>query len=137
MVAPALVGGPASLDTILVLREITGEKILNKVHADVVANVSRDLRSPLAAKLGLSEPLRGPAYDYEEARDKFLDAMEHEAGRIPRLINDILSLSRASINEHVPPVDTFDVAAVIGEVPEFLESTRYCQTKMPTQHFEP
>ena len=53
---------------------------------------------------GFIDTLRGHARDDESAREKFLDIMSVEAQRMRRLIEDLLSLTRIELNEHVPPV---------------------------------
>ena len=44
-----------------------------------------------------------PCPDDEAAREQFLDIMAVEAARMRRLIDDLLSLTRIELNEHVPP----------------------------------
>ena len=56
-----------------------------------------------AAVTGFIETLKGPAKDDKSAREKFLDIMSVEAERMRRLIEDLLSLTRIELNEHVPP----------------------------------
>ena len=58
---------------------------------------------PLAAVSGFIETLRGHAKDDAAAREQFLDIMAVEAARMRRLIDDLLSLTRIEMNEHVPP----------------------------------
>jgi two-component system phosphate regulon sensor histidine kinase PhoR len=73
------------------------------MRADFVANASHELRTPLAAVSGFIDTLKGHARNDAEARDKFLDIMSVEAARMRRLIDDLLSLTRIELNEHVPP----------------------------------
>jgi len=105
----------------LVLSDITAAKKAEEMRADFVANVSHELRSPLTALIGFIETLRGPASDDTEARARFLDIMYRESQRMARLIDDLLSLSRVEINEHVPPRKAVDVARSINNVLEALE----------------
>jgi two-component system phosphate regulon sensor histidine kinase PhoR len=105
----------------LVLSDITAAKKAEEMRADFVANVSHELRSPLTALIGFIETLRGPASDDTEARARFLDIMFRESQRMARLIDDLLSLSRVEINEHVPPRKAVDVVRSINNVLEALE----------------
>lgn len=105
----------------LVLNDITSAKKAEEMRADFVANVSHELRSPLTALIGFIETLRGPASDDIDARSRFLDIMYRESQRMARLIDDLLSLTRVEINEHVPPRHTVDVARSINNVIEALE----------------
>ena len=105
----------------LVLNDITSAKKAEEMRADFVANVSHELRSPLTALIGFIETLRGPASDDIEARTRFLDIMHRESQRMARLIEDLLSLSRVEINEHVPPRKSVDVERSINNVIEALE----------------
>jgi signal transduction histidine kinase len=66
-----------------------------QTQVDFVANVSHELRTPLTAIKGLVETLRGGAVDDREVRDRFLETVEEETDRLIRLVNDLLTLSRA------------------------------------------
>jgi two-component system phosphate regulon sensor histidine kinase PhoR len=61
------------------------------------------LRTPLASLLGFIETIRGPAADDPPAQAKFLGIMAEQGARMSRLIDDLLSLSRAEMNEHQAP----------------------------------
>ncbi|HEY5337709.1 MAG TPA: ATP-binding protein, partial [Rhizomicrobium sp.] len=58
--------------------------------------------------------------DDEPAREKFLGIMSVEAGRMRRLIDDLLSLTRIELNEHVPPSGRVDVASVVRDAASAL-----------------
>ena len=87
-----------------------------QMRRDFVANVSHELKTPLTAMIGFIETLRGPARDDARARDRFLDIMEREAGRMNRLISDLLSLSRVQAEERRRPSKQIDLAGVIRGV---------------------
>ncbi len=74
------------------------------MRADFVANASHELRTPLASLIGFIDTLRGPAADDPPAQARFLQIMSEQAGRMSRLIDDLLSLSRVELMEHQPPV---------------------------------
>ena len=89
--------------TALLLHDLTAMKRSEQARADFVANASHELRTPLAAVSGFIDTLKGHAKEDPEAREKFLDIMSVEAGRMRRLIDDLLSLTRIEQNEHVRP----------------------------------
>ena len=85
-----------------------------------VADASHELRTPLASLAGFIETLRGHAREDEGARDKFLGIMQVQAERMRRLIEDLMSLSRIELNEHVPPSGRVDVALAAVDVLDAL-----------------
>jgi two-component system, OmpR family, phosphate regulon sensor histidine kinase PhoR len=93
----------ASTAAILTFHDMTAIKRSEQMRADFVANASHELRTPLATLLGFIETLRGPARDDPEARDRFLSIMHDQSGRMARLVNDLLSLSKIELDEHTPP----------------------------------
>ncbi|MHA1598983.1 MAG: ATP-binding protein [Alphaproteobacteria bacterium] len=105
---------------ILVLHDVTSAKAAEQMRADFVANVSHELRSPLSSLLGFIETLKGAAREDEQAREKFLDIMEDEAGRMSRLIRDLLSLSRVEAEEHMLPEGRVDIAKMLKQVSDTL-----------------
>ena len=86
------------------------------MRADFLANASHELRTPLASLTLLIETIAGPARDNVQDRDRFLGMMQVQADRMRRLIDDLLSLSRIELDEHIPPSDRADLAQVAREV---------------------
>jgi two-component system phosphate regulon sensor histidine kinase PhoR len=105
---------------LLVFREETEQLRVERTRADFLANASHELRTPLASLSGFIETLRGHARDDVEARDRFLAIMQAQAERMSRLIDDLMSLSRIELNEHVPPAEQVDLSQAVGEVVEAL-----------------
>ena len=105
----------------LVLHDLTTIRRSEQMRADFVANASHELRTPLAAVSGFIDTLRGHARDDEQARDKFLDIMSAQAARMSRLIEDLLSLTRIELNEHVPPQGKVEVEGLVREAAAALE----------------
>jgi two-component system phosphate regulon sensor histidine kinase PhoR len=83
------------------------------MRRDFVANVSHELRTPLTALVGFIDTLRGAARDDPAARDRFLGIMEREAGRMIRLVSDLLSLSRVEAEERRRPDEQVDVIGIL------------------------
>ena len=86
-----------------VFRDVSEEEKAGAMRRDFVANVSHELRTPLTALMGFIETLRHAARDDPAARDMFLGIMEAEAGRMNRLVRDLLQLSRVEAEERVRP----------------------------------
>jgi two-component system, OmpR family, phosphate regulon sensor histidine kinase PhoR len=112
---------PDGAVAVLSLHDITELKRAEQLRADFVANASHELRTPLATLSAFIETLRGAARDDAEARDRFLAIMSGEATRMTRLVEDLLSLSRIELNEHVPPQGRVALASLLQPLAEALE----------------
>ena len=113
--------GPGDeVGAVLVLTDVTQARRAEQMRADFVANASHELRSPLTAMLGFIETLKGPASNDTQARGRFLDIMQREAGRMARLIDDLLSLSWVEVNEHIRPRDQVRLPPVLEGVRDLL-----------------
>jgi two-component system phosphate regulon sensor histidine kinase PhoR len=106
---------------LLILNDLTTLKRAEQMRADFVANASHELRTPLSALIGFIETLQGPAADDAEAQRRFLAIMQQQAGRMARLVDDLLSLSRIELNEHLPPTDPADPGSILRQVAQTLE----------------
>ncbi len=114
---PALDGAAA----ILTLHDITALKRTEEMRADFVANAGHELKTPLSTLLGFIETLLGPARDDAAARERFLGIMHGQASRMARLVDDLLSLSRIELNEHIAPTARVAIEPVIENVAAALE----------------
>lgn len=111
-----------AVDTlVLTFQDQTAAKDMGQFRRDFVANVSHELRTPLTALMGFIETLRGAARDDPAARDRFLEIMEREAGRMTRLVDDLLSLSRLEAKERVKPSDPVALADLVASTLKELQ----------------
>jgi two-component system, OmpR family, phosphate regulon sensor histidine kinase PhoR len=111
----------AAPSLLITFRDLTEQDRLARMRADFVANASHELRTPLASLKGYVETLRGAAKDDAEARVRFLKIMGEQAERMSRLVDDLLSLSRVEMREHLPLSDEADLGLILREVAQALE----------------
>ncbi|MFS1511824.1 two-component system histidine kinase PnpS [Chengkuizengella sp. SCS-71B] len=79
---------------LIVMHDITAIRKLEKMRSDFAANVSHELKTPIAAVKGFSETLLSGALDDKETAKSFLQIIYDESDRLNRLISDILELSK-------------------------------------------
>ncbi|MEM9810132.1 MAG: ATP-binding protein [Pseudomonadota bacterium] len=104
---------------VVMIRDRTEQKKLERMRTDFIANAGHELRTPLAAILGFIETLQGHARDDPEAQERFLRIMQQQTERMLRLVQDLVSLSALELNERRLPedkVDLFEVATVVSEM---------------------
>jgi two-component system phosphate regulon sensor histidine kinase PhoR len=111
-------GGPALLVS---FRDLSEQDRLAKMRADFVANASHELRTPLASLRGFVETLQGAAKDDAQARERFLKVMSEQAERMTRLIDDLLSLSRVEMREHLPLSEGVELNDAVTHVIQALQ----------------
>jgi two-component system phosphate regulon sensor histidine kinase PhoR len=105
---------------VIVFRDQSETRRIDRMRADFIANASHELRTPLASIAGFIETLRGPARDDVKARENFLAIMQRQTERMARLIDDLLSLSRLEMRTYVRPTTPVDLAGVVQQVVEAL-----------------
>ncbi len=98
---------------LVVLSDRTRERAIERMRADFVANASHELRTPLTSLIGFIDTLRGPAADDPAAQARFLGIMAEQSQRMNRLIDDLLSLSRVELTEHVLPSGRVGVESLV------------------------
>jgi two-component system, OmpR family, phosphate regulon sensor histidine kinase PhoR len=106
--------------TLIALKDASAERRLERLRSDFIANVSHELKTPISTLIGFIETLRGPAKGDLEAHERFLGIMQEQAGRMSRLVADLLSLSRIELNEHARPSGGVDLTEIIGRVANAL-----------------
>lgn len=84
---------------VIVLSDITKMKRLERIRRDFVANVSHELKTPIAAIQGAAETLRDGALQSPSDARGFLEIIERQASRLDAVIRDLLTLSRIEEDE--------------------------------------
>jgi two-component system phosphate regulon sensor histidine kinase PhoR len=106
--------GPEAL-AIVQIEDQTEPRRAEALRSDFIANASHELRTPLAAIIGYIETLQHHAREDGEARERFLAIMGREAARMQRLVDDLMSLSRIEMTEHLRPVEEWSPAEIAAE----------------------
>lgn len=91
------VGG---LGAVLVARDVSSQRQVNRLRQDFVANVSHELQTPLTVIQGFTETLMNEPDPVRAPR--FLSLIYEETNRMSRLVDDLLALSR--LEHHSLPV---------------------------------
>lgn len=105
---------------LVLLHDVTDMRRVEAMRVDFVANASHELKTPLASLSGFIDTLRGHAKDDPQAQARFLEIMSEQAARMRRLIEDLLSLSRIELREHVRPDSVVDLLGVVSDVTDGL-----------------
>lgn len=101
------------LGAVLVARNVSAQKQVERMRQDFVANVSHELQTPLTVIRGFTETLLDNPDDPSGRR--FLELIHEEATRMSRLVDDLLTLSR--MEHHSMPMTRQGV-----DVPVLIES---------------
>ena len=104
----------------LIFRDQSEARRIDRMRADFIANASHELRTPLASITGFIETLRGPAKNDAAAHDNFLQIMQSQTGRMARLIDDLLSLSRLEMKPYLRPGTKVDIRETVESVIDSL-----------------
>jgi two-component system phosphate regulon sensor histidine kinase PhoR len=84
---------------VIVLNDITDIERLENVRRDFVANVSHELKTPVASIKGFVETLLDGALDDPTDGRRFLEIVGRQADRLASIIEDLLALSRIEQSE--------------------------------------
>lgn len=119
-IAPMPVAADDSPAVMAMFHDMTELRRTEQMRVDFVANASHEIRSPLATLIGCIETLQGPARDDPDAYDRFLGMMDDQGRRMAQLVEDLLSLSRIELKEHVQPTGSVELGAMLERLASSL-----------------
>ncbi len=97
---------------VLAIFDLTQRRQLETVRRDFVANVSHELKTPLTVIRGFADTLAADDTLPTDTRREFARAVQTNAERMQRIVDDLLDLSRIESGGWVPNRQAVDVAAV-------------------------
>jgi two-component system phosphate regulon sensor histidine kinase PhoR len=112
---------------VLVFHDVTRLRHLEGVRQDFVANVSHEIKTPLAAAQGMVETMIDDPTMDEETQTRFLDRIQKQMERLGNLVNDLLALSRYEGDEVALVLEEIDVRHPVLEAVEQFRP--YAETK--------
>ncbi|MFD1675477.1 two-component system histidine kinase PnpS [Alicyclobacillus fodiniaquatilis] len=107
-------------DVLMLVNDVSEWRRLERMRSEFVANVSHELKTPIAAIRGFAETLLDGDVD-EAARTQFLGTIYEESLRMGNLVSDLLELSKLEATDsHVEPVSV-DLAGVVAKALERIQ----------------
>jgi PAS domain S-box-containing protein len=114
---------PYPSGTVYAFRDLTDERRVEQLKSDFVATVSHELRTPLSAIYGAALTLQRNDVRLEESqREGLLEVVASEAGRLARIVNDILWASRLDSGQMGVAIESCDAVKLTRQVVEALGS---------------
>jgi two-component system sensor histidine kinase SenX3 len=106
--------GDADGHVALLVEDVTETRRVEAVRRDFVANVSHELKTPVGAISLLAEALQDASEDPTAVR-RFAGRLQHEAGRLARLVQELIDLSRLQGADPLPDASLVPVDKVVAE----------------------
>lgn len=104
------------------LQDVTDIRRLERMRSEFVANVSHELKTPLAAVKGFTETLLVGGVSDEKTARSFLQIIYDESERLNRLIGDILELSKIESKRIQMDYAPIHLAAFFDAITEMMRT---------------
>ena len=100
---------------VVTILDLTTLRRLETIRRDFVANVSHELKTPLTAVSGFADTLLDEDIPIDQRR-RFLETIRDNAGRMQRIVDDLLDLSRIESGSWQPRCRAVDLRGVTHDV---------------------
>lgn len=121
-----------SIGAVIVLNDVTRYRHLENLRRDFVANVSHELKTPIASIKGFVETLLDGALAHPEDAQRFLKIIASHAERLNNIIEDLLSLSKIEQSEQAA-----NLPLTLAPLRPVLEAAQQsCQTQSAAKNIE-
>jgi two-component system phosphate regulon sensor histidine kinase PhoR len=110
-----------SAGVIAILYDVTDLERLEQVRKDFVANVSHEMRTPLAGIIGYSETLMDGALEDKENNRRFVQIIHSNAIRLNSIASDLLVLSELESKVDPPEAGRIAVRDVVESALAIVE----------------
>ncbi|HUM94723.1 MAG TPA: phosphate regulon sensor histidine kinase PhoR [Candidatus Competibacter sp.] len=101
---------------LLLATDISRVRRLEQMRRDFITNVSHELRTPLTVIIGYLEPLLDSDHPALESWRPPLRGMRQQAGRMLRIVEDLLLLARLEAQKDRAPKKPVDVPALLADI---------------------
>ena len=102
---------------VIIIRDITSEKEIEKAKEDFFHMITHDMRAPLSTLQGYTELLMkkiGPS----PSTDKYLQSMLYSSRRLRGMIDDILNVTKLERGTMALQLDSMDASALMARIKE-------------------
>jgi two-component system phosphate regulon sensor histidine kinase PhoR len=113
-------GGQATGSHIWSIRDVTQQKLAEKMHNDFVNSATHELRTPMANIKAYAETLAEATHLDLEEQKEFCNTINAEVSRLSRLIDDLLSIESMEVGSLALDRQETDVERLLREKVEMV-----------------
>ena len=84
-----------------------------RMKAELITNVSHDIKTPLTSIINYVDLLQQAAS--EEEKQQYLEVLERQSGRMKKLLEDLLEMSKASTGNIAVDINRVDAAEAVNQ----------------------
>lgn len=107
---------------IVLMRDITEEKDIDRAKTEFVSLASHQLKTPLSAINWFTEMvLAGDAGHIKRKQRDYLEEVAHSANRMTKLVNELLNVSRLELGTFIVEPEETDLSTVVEDVIKELQ----------------
>ena len=101
---------------VVLLKNVTEYKKLEKVRTDFIATISHEFKTPLTSiMMGVGLILEKNVGTINEKQEELLSTIEEEAEKLTNLVSDLLKLSKIQSYQAVYDIKTFPIDKIVNE----------------------
>lgn len=101
---------------VMVFRDVSREREIERMKQDFISSISHELRTPLTSIKAYTETILHDPDMPEQTRRQFLEIVDEESGRLATLIEGLLEISRIESGTMTIRREPLDVAALARQV---------------------
>ena len=102
-------------------RDIERKNKIDEMRKEFLANVSHELKTPIALIQGYAEGLKEGVNDDPESREFYCEVIMDEAGKMNRMVKNLLALNQLEFGEDDVQFERFDITSLISGVLQSLD----------------
>lgn len=108
------------IDILVIIKDITKDKLIKKEQNKFLSSISHELRTPLTTIIGYTDMLTRRGTDNTEITAKALNTINKEGQRLLRLVDDVLLMNKYNKIDFDMIFSDMDVDDVLNDVVEAM-----------------
>ena len=102
-------------------QDIEQKKKMEQMRTEFMGNVSHELKTPIALIQGYAEGLKEGVNDDPESRDFYCDVIMDEAGKMNRMVKNLMTLNQLEFGNDKVEFERFNLTELIGGVLQSMD----------------
>ena len=122
LAAPIQRNDRSIIGIVLLFRDVSSEREIERLKQDFLSSVSHELRTPLTSIKAYTETILHDTGMTEQTRLQFLNIIDEESNRLAELIEELLEMSRLESGVATVVREPVDIVPIVNQVAAALDA---------------